>query len=70
MSCGVGPRHGLALALLWLWPRLVAVALMRPLAWETPYAMAAALKRQKKKKIPANFLGVTFYHSIISIVLS
>ena len=32
-------------ALLWLWCRLAATALIRPLAWEPP-----ALKRQKKKK--------------------
>ena len=28
----------------------VAGALIRPLAWEHPYAMDVALKRQKKKK--------------------
>ena len=50
MSCGVGRRRGLDLALLWLWCRLAAVALIRPLAWEPPYAMGAALKRQKEKK--------------------
>ena len=32
------------LALLWLWCRLAAVALIRPLTWEPPYATAAALK--------------------------
>ena len=39
--------------LLWLWRRLAAVALVRPLAWEPPYATGAALentKRQKKKQ--------------------
>ena len=54
MSCGVGQRQGSDLALLWLWCRLAAVALMRPLAWESPYAMGAALKsknkNEKKKK--------------------
>ena len=35
--------------LLWLWRRLAATALIRPLAWD-PHAMGAALKRQKKKK--------------------
>ena len=50
MSCGVGRGHGLDLALLWLWCRLAAVALTRPLAWEPPYAVGAALKRQKTKK--------------------
>ena len=49
MSCGVGFRHGLDLPLLWLWYRPAAVALIRPLAWEPPYAMGAALKSGKKK---------------------
>ena len=37
-------------ALLWLWCRLVAVALIWPLAWELPYAMGVALEKAKKKK--------------------
>jgi len=36
--------------LLWLWCGPVATAPIQPLAWEPPYAMSAALKRQKKKK--------------------
>ena len=39
ISCGVGRRHGLDPALLWLWCRLAAVAPIQPLAWELPYAM-------------------------------
>ena len=50
MSCGVGCRHESDPAWLWLWCRLAAVAPIRPLAWEPPYAAGAALKRQKKKK--------------------
>ena len=50
MSCGVDSRQGSDLALLWLWCRLAAAALIRPLAWETPHAAGAALKRQKTKK--------------------
>ena len=50
MSCGVGHRHSLDLALLWLWCRPVATALIQPLVWKPPYAMGAALKRQKIKK--------------------
>ena len=50
MSCGVGHRHSLDLALLWLWCRPVATAPIRPLAWEAPYATCMALKRQKTKK--------------------
>ena len=38
MRCGVGFRHGLDLALLWLWSRLAAAAPIQPLAWELPYA--------------------------------
>ena len=45
MSCGVGHRRSLDLALLWLWCRPVARALIQHLAWEPPYAASAALKR-------------------------
>ena len=38
------------LALLWLWLRPAAVAPIRPLAWELPFATPAALKKKKKKK--------------------
>ena len=34
----------------WLWCRLAAVALIRPLSWELAYAIRVALKRKKKKK--------------------
>ena len=54
MSCSVGHRHGSDPELLHLWCRLAATALIRPLAWEPPYAAGAALekaKRQKKKGI-------------------
>ena len=50
VSCGVGGRHGSDPALLGLWRRLAATALIRSLAWEPPYATDAALKRQKGKK--------------------
>ena len=50
VSCGVGRKHGSDLVLLWLWCRLAATALIRPLAWEPPYARGAALKDQKKIK--------------------
>ena len=50
---GAGCRCGSDPVLLGLWCRLWATALIRPLAWETPYALGAALKRQKdiKKKL-------------------
>ena len=47
LSCGVGRRCSLGLALLWLWRRPVAAVLIWPLAWELPYAAHTALKRQK-----------------------
>ena len=50
MSCGVGHRHNSDPALLWLWCKPVATALIGPLAWKPPYAMGAALKRPKEKK--------------------
>ena len=52
MSCSVDCRRDSDLALLWLWHRLAARVLIRPLAWEPPYAAGAALektKRQNKK---------------------
>ena len=50
MSCGVGQRHGSDPVLLWLWRRLSAVALIRPLTWELPYVAGAALKSKIFKK--------------------
>ena len=50
MSCGVGHRRSSDLVLLLLWRSQVAVAPIRPLAWETLYAVSAALKKKKKKK--------------------
>ena len=40
-------RRGSDPMLPWLWRRLVAAALIQPLAWELPYAVGAALKRPK-----------------------
>ena len=54
MSCGVVHRCGLDPELLWLWRMPVATALIRPLAWEPPYAVGAAqemAKKTKKKKV-------------------
>ena len=50
VSCGVGRRHGLDLALLWLWGGPAAAALIGPLAWEPPYATEIKKKKKKKKK--------------------
>ena len=50
MSCGVGCRHSSYPALLELWGRLAAAALIQPLAWELPYATHAVLKTNKQTK--------------------
>ena len=50
MICGVGHRCGLDPMLLWLWHSPVAIAPIRPLAWETPYTPSVALEKEKKKK--------------------
>ena len=34
----------------WLWRRLATTALIRPLAWEPPYAVGAALEKDKRTK--------------------
>ena len=39
------------LALLWLWYRLAAVALIHLLAWEPPYTTGVALKSKRNKYI-------------------
>ena len=38
VSYGVGLRHSLDPALLWLWPRQGAPVPVGPLAWESPHA--------------------------------
>ena len=50
MSCGIGRRCRLDLALLWLWYRLVAIAPIQPLTWELPYATGVALKKRKRER--------------------
>ena len=50
MNCGVGRSCGSDPELLWLWCRPAATALIPPLAWEPPYAMDTALKKEKKNK--------------------
>ena len=60
MSCGVGCSRGLDPALLWLWHRPAATALIRPLAWEPPYAVEAAqeMAKRPKKKVGFSLLGL------------
>ena len=56
MSCSIGRRRGSDPALLWLWCRLAAIAPIRPLAWEPPYAAGAAQEKIEKKKNRMNSL--------------
>ena len=37
-------------AFLWLWCRVAAIASVQLLAWELPYAVGEALKKDQKKK--------------------
>ena len=60
MTCGVGHRRSLDPELLWLCHRAEATALIRPLAWEPPYADAAIKRQKKKKKKKKNHLGYRF----------
>ena len=50
VSCGVGHRSSLDLALLWLWCSPAIVALIWLLVWKIPYVKGVALKSKKKKK--------------------
>ena len=61
MNCGVVHRRGSDPALLWPWCRPVAIVLIRPLAWELPYAMGMALKSRKKKKKKSQYCGLVYY---------
>ena len=47
MSYGTAQECGLDLALLWLWWRLAAAVPIQPLAWELPYAVGVALKKDR-----------------------
>ena len=63
MSCGVGCRRGSDPVLLWLWRRPAETSPIRPLAWEPPSAVGAALemaKRQEKKKSSNNIGGMAY----------
>ena len=57
MSSGVGHRGSLDPALLWLWWRPAAAALIQPLAWERPYAAGAAVKKEEGVPLVAQWLA-------------
>ena len=58
------------LALLWLWRRPAAAALIRPLAWEPPYAAGAALKRPEKKITENRNIHLSYSYSSLSLSLT
>ena len=61
MSSGVGCRHSSDPELPWLWGRLAATAPIRPPAWEPPYAVAAALEKDKKQKTkPTQYISQNY----------
>ena len=63
MSFGVGHRCGSDLALLWLWRRLAAAALIPSLAQELPYAAGTALKGEKNLKCVYMYNEITLLYS-------
>ena len=60
--------------LLWLWCRPVAIAPIRLLAWEPPYATGAALKDNKakkekgRKKMQKPMASITFHNKKLKII--
>ena len=69
MSCGVGRRRSLDVALLWLRRRPAAVAPIQPLAWELPYALGAALKdkKTKKKRVEETLRSSSNHQSMLAV---
>ena len=57
MSCDVGHRHGSDPALLWLWHRPAAAALIQPLVWELPFVTGRGLKRAEKGRKKKSYKG-------------
>ena len=51
MTGCAGHRGSLDLALLRLWCRPAGADRIRPLAWERPYAVGVALKRQRRPQV-------------------
>ena len=67
MSCGIGCRSSLDLALLWLWCRQTVTAPIPPVAWEIPYAMGAALKKKERKEERKKFKSLQSEKVIIEV---
>ena len=65
MSCGVGRRCCSDPELLWLWCRPAATALIRPLAWEPPYAAEAGAALEKAKRHQKKDCNFLFRHRLV-----
>ena len=69
--CSVGHRHGLDLALLWLWCRPAAAALIQPLAWDFHILQVHFEKKKKKKRLAevkfCFWCGVCLDHTTASL---
>ena len=63
MSCGVGPRRGSNPALLWLWWRPAAAALIRPQPGNFHVPQGWPEKEKKKGKRKSNLWGLTCLYS-------
>jgi len=59
--------HSSGPALLWLWRRPVATALIGPLAWEPPYAAGAALEKKKKTYFMPGTIVLLFLTNILAL---
>ena len=55
-------------ALLWLWRRSAATAPIRPLAWEPPYAMGAALEKTKRQKKQQQKTNPASNHEVVGLI--
>ena len=56
----MGHRRDLDLTLLWLWCRPVATGLIRPLAWESPYAEGVVQEKAKRHAPPKKRSNIKF----------
>ena len=70
MSCGVSHRRSLDPALLCMWYRLAATALIWPLAWELPYAMVWPLRKKILFKCILNLFIISYLFFFFPLVVS
>ena len=70
LTCGVGCRCGSDPTLLRLWHMLVATVPIQPVPWELPYAMCAALRDKKKKRIYIISFYIYLNHFVIYLKLT